>query len=261
MFLKGNKLQQKYSDDLINSAIEYYLDHKESIKDVSKKFDLKFGILQYHLAKRDISRGRGLKTSCNEDIFEIIDIEEKAYWLGFLMADGNISKSSGGHYLKFSLQIKDGDAIYSFRRFLNFDGSIFENKGSLCISVGSKKIYDDLIKYGFSERKSGKEIIPFELIPDGLIRHFIRGYFDGDGCVSKRGHIRICCGIEFANMFGNNINPNFRIEKIKATDVVVNLCCTRKEYCKEFYEYCYRDSNIYLQRKFSRFVENYSFIK
>ena len=36
MFLKGNKLQQKYSDDLINSAIEYYLDHKESIKDVSK---------------------------------------------------------------------------------------------------------------------------------------------------------------------------------------------------------------------------------
>lgn len=79
MFLKGNKLQQKYSDGLINSAIEYYLDHKESIKDVSKKFDLKFGILQYHLAKRNISRGRGLKASCNENILEIIDTEEKAY--------------------------------------------------------------------------------------------------------------------------------------------------------------------------------------
>lgn len=261
MFLKGNKLQQKYSNDLINSAIEYYLDHKESIKDVSKKFDLKFGILQYHLAKRDISRGRGLKTSCNEDIFEIINTEEKAYWLGFLMADGNVSNFSGGYYLKFSLQKNDIDAVKAFKNAIEFTGAIIVNRNNIGVSIGSKSIYNDLNRYGVIERKSGKEIIPFGLIPDDLIRHFIRGYFDGDGCISADGTIQICCGKSFAEFFIKNINPNFRIKIFETTNVVVNLCCTRKKYCKEFYEYCYKDSNIHLQRKFPRFVENYGFIK
>lgn len=261
MFLKGNKLQQKYSDNLINSAIEYYLDHKESIKNVSEKFNLKFGILQYHLAKNDISRGRGLKASCNEDYFKNIDTEEKAYWLGFIMADGNVSNFSGGYYLKFSLQKNDVDAIKAFKNAIEFTGTIIHNRNNIGISIGSKSIYNDLNRYGIIERKSGKEIIPFGLIPDELIRHFIRGYFDGDGCVSEAGYVGICCGIDFANMFVNNINPNFRIKNFDTTDVVVNLCCTRKIYCKEFYKYCYKDSNIYLQRKFSRFVENYGFIK
>ena len=241
--------------------MKYYLDHKESIKNVSNKFNLNFGILRYHLAKRGISRGRGLKASCNEDYFKNIDTEEKAYWLGFIMADGNISNFSGGYYLKFSLEKNDADTIKAFKNAIEFAGAIIHNRNNIGISIGSKSIYNDLNRYGIIERKSGREIIPFGLIPDELIRHFVRGYFDGDGCVSMSGTVQICCGRIFAESFIDNINPNFRIKNFDTTNVVVNLLSTRKKYCKEFYEYCYRDSNIYLQRKFSRFVENYGFIK
>lgn len=142
MFLKGNKLQQKYSDDLINSAIEYYLNHKESIKDVSNKFNL-----------------------------------------------------------KFSLQKNDVDAVKAFKNAIEFAGAIIVNRNNIGVSIGSKSIYNDLNRYGVIERKSGKEIIPFGLIPDDLIRHFIRGYFDGDGCISADGTIQICCGKSFAEFF------------------------------------------------------------
>ena len=39
----------------------------------------------------------------------------------------------------------------------------------------------DLAKYGIIPRKTGHEFLPIDEIPDNLIRHFIRGFFDGDG--------------------------------------------------------------------------------
>lgn len=86
-FSKGNKLQQKYSDEFINSIIEEYLNGFTSVE-LGIKYNIKSATINYHLRKRGLSRGSGKPSSIvNKDYFEIIDTEEKAYFLGFLMAD------------------------------------------------------------------------------------------------------------------------------------------------------------------------------
>lgn len=37
--------------------------------------------------------------------------------------------------------------------------------------------------YGLTNNKSYNAFIPEQQIPNDLIRHYIRGYFDGDGCI------------------------------------------------------------------------------
>lgn len=142
----------------------------------------------------------------NDTIFEIIDTEEKAYWLGFLYADGNVTKrlikkenrkDKFSYQLELSLAEVDKDHLIKFGRFMfqdfneekNLKKKIIKLKEkeyiAYKITINSKKIVEDLIKLGCVPKKSLILTYPTEeQIPFKLQHHFIRGYFDGDGCVS-----------------------------------------------------------------------------
>lgn len=130
----------------------------------------------------------------DERIFQVIYKPEIAYWLGFLMADGNVK----GNSLTLRLAQKDKSHLLKFRKFLRCDYPIrrilVKNKMrqkiyvQFEIRVHSGQIVKDLKKYGIVARKTGREAI--QNIPFEYIRDFILGYFDGDGCihVSKNGN-------------------------------------------------------------------------
>lgn len=126
-----------------------------------------------------------------------------AYVLGFLYADGDIEdvrKSSRTQYTTFSSNDKEilesiKVAIGSehninyraSRKMVNPNGKIYESSESYRLRIGSKKMFNDLLRLGLTPRKSLTIKFPGN-IPDNCFSHFIRGYFDGDGCVTiKKG--------------------------------------------------------------------------
>ena len=130
----------------------------------------------------------------HEDFFESIDSERKAYWLGFIYADGSIY----GNCL--SIHLKDTEEnVNLLNRFQEDLGSCYkiehgiqDSWGTLTkyckLSVNSSKIVKDLKDKGCIRKKSLVLIYPTEhQVPLEMQRHFIRGYFDGDGSITQNG--------------------------------------------------------------------------
>src|ERR1035437_3893868 len=133
----------------------------------------------------------------NEDYFEIIDTEEKAYLLGFMYADGNLSK--GGSGIKICLQEEDRDILEKFSIPIYGFAKIYEeikvkngiSRRYLTSAVYCEKMHKDLTKLGCPPKKTFIIRMPHkDIVPEHLLRHFIRGYFDGDGCICITNPIR-----------------------------------------------------------------------
>jgi len=111
-----------------------------------------------------------------ENYFDNIDTPDKAYWLGLLLADGAIVKDC----LKY--KCKDKELLDKLQKSLNSDYPCWYDKitKEYMIQIYSKKLVSDLRKLGFIQKKFNRIRIP--KIEIHLLSHFIRGYFDGDGC-------------------------------------------------------------------------------
>ena len=57
-----------------------------------------------------------MPSTFDEHSFDVIDTEEKAYWLGFLYADGNVSNTK--NEVGITLQSSDIKHLYKFKTFL-----------------------------------------------------------------------------------------------------------------------------------------------
>lgn len=121
----------------------------------------------------------------NKDYFKKIDSEEKAYWLGFLYADGCVYIRNKTYRVILELSQKDIEQILKFKNAIGCDNKIYTSEKYAKLDIGCKEIVQDLINLGCIPNKSLKLTFPTEQqVPKYLINHFIRGYFDGDGCIS-----------------------------------------------------------------------------
>ncbi len=110
-----------------------------------------------------------------------------AYVLGFFAADGNMIRTKrGGHFISF--HITDKIVLQQIRRAMGSNHKIATRidprpncKTGYRIQIGSKIFYQDLQDLGFTPKKSKTMTLP-RVLPD-LFGHFVRGYFDGDGCI------------------------------------------------------------------------------
>ncbi len=181
----------------------------------AKKIGIKYGyseqpiyriLRENNIEMRD-SRQGARKYHCNQNYFENIDTSEKAYWLGFIAADGTIvyrSEKSGLEELRIVLAARDTNHLYEFRKAMSSNCPIkletrttnFGTFEIVRISIYSKKLCDDLNLLGIGARKTFKIKIPN--IRQNLIKFFILGYWDGDGGVSIGRNKRLsfyCSGI------------------------------------------------------------------
>ncbi len=139
-----------------------------------------------------IIRNRTSKYKYQQDIFEIIDTAEKAYWLGFLAADGCNYQREHNASIILNIHEKDIEHLEKFKQFCHTDAEIksyigykgFSNQTPMCkITLNSKKISNDLIDKGILPNKS--LILQPPHILKEFYKPFILGYFDGDGSISK----------------------------------------------------------------------------
>ena len=203
------------------------------------------------------------KYSFDDEYFNFIDNQNKAYFLGFIYADGCLSKKNE---LILKLHNKDKQLLDEFKKDIKSEHPIkdiyVKNRQDIdfqCrFSISSKKMANQLNKLGIMPAKTFK--IDFPILDSNLIRHFIRGYFDGDGCIhniknSKSSSITIFSASEnfkdylveyFINVIG------FKITTYKKVGGYA-LCFYKKEFIEKFYKFLYDDANIYLERKRIKF--------
>lgn len=128
----------------------------------------------------------GIKYAVNEGFFSEWS-NEMAYVLGFIFADGSLEDSPyiRGKYLRICNT--DQDRIEAIKRLLSSSHTIvkteaFENRKSrYLLRIGNHALYDSLVDIGVTPRKSFT--MQFPSVPPAVLPHFVRGYFDGDGCV------------------------------------------------------------------------------
>ena len=121
------------------------------------------------------------KYNLDELFFEKINNEEKAYWLGFLSGDGAII----GNRVKLKLAIKDEAHLKKFKKAVEWTGKDYYHKDTDALEVyfRSLRMVTDLARCHVTSRKTFTAKFPH--LPKSLERHFIRGKFDADGCISK----------------------------------------------------------------------------
>lgn len=201
------------------------------------------------------------KYEVNERYFDVIDSAEKAYWLGFLFADGYNSEKE----LVINLAVKDEAHLHSFKKVLDAGNPVYlvkEKKVSLRIS--SKYMCQVLSKLNCVRNKT------FTLQPPNLasnmIPHFVRGFFDGDGYIylNKKGSkIRSakmsihCASPVFIQWLLETLNEQGiqGVYNPKSQDGR-NVAVSNKQGILDFMNYIYpTDDVVCLERKRAKFLQ------
>ena len=149
----------------------------------------------FHITKEVDKIARPRTYTVNENYFNNIDTEDKAYWLGFLYADGYITqrgfglavKSEDRPHIQKMLDAMDSD--YDIKDYVTSTKTKnnYGEHGYSRVIVSHKQLREKLIQYGMVENKSLiLEPPKIEFGTDELKRHFIRGFFDGNGSISGK---------------------------------------------------------------------------
>jgi intein/homing endonuclease len=200
------------------------------------------------------------KYSLNENYFDEIDTEEKAYILGFLYADGNVSKKK--YTIQISQSIKDGDILDKISSNSSTPIKIYKNsfkRNYKLFSINSKHMVLKLRELGLNPAKTFTITYP-KWIKLNLQRHFIRGYFDGDGCIyynNKRLEFILVGRLNFIQNIQNILMKECDLKQIKIRKErnVYRLNYCGNIQCLRIFDWLYKNSNIYLERKYNKFLE------
>lgn len=183
--------------EVINQIINEY-QNGLSIPKLSVKYNVNTRKISNTLKDNGVIIRNRRKFFYNENFFSQIDNKLKAYWLGFLYADGCVRDIKGGYVLKIKLSCLDENHLMSFlnhigsnqtdlrtetSRFKGVNGKEYKSTGKVLL-INSKKIVKDLINLGCGQNKTKN--IEFPNISSELIPSFILGYFDGDGCITEK---------------------------------------------------------------------------
>ena len=196
--------------------------------------------------------------------FEVIDTEEKAYWLGFLYADGSVS--SAEDKVELGLAEKDYGHLEKFKSFMGISNKIChrEKTKSYRISFRSANCKQDLINKGCVPKKSLiLEFPTFEQVPEHLMRHFIRGYFDGDGWFTNTkdcfqiGLISAKGFIEGFLNYVDNINTTNKIFTVHRENGAKRYVFGAYNDVKNFLNWIYEDADMFLYRKYEIYLSQY----
>ena len=202
----------------------------------------------------------------NHFYFDIVNNQEKAYWLGYLFADGNVYVNRS---YRLTLCSIDKDSLINYKTALKSSSPIRDRKDIWYHTIYSKHLVTTLISLGVTPHKA--HTIKFPKLRKDLVRHFIRGYFDGDGCISSYysnrykktvGDFSVACGsksfildLQKSMSFSISGLPINKIIVFKLKDKVsyYTLRYTGALQQRKIYSYFYKHSKVSLKRKRDKF--------
>ena len=261
----------------IRGALEYFIEKRQN---PNYNYSLYIGKEnEPKIPEEELYISKYGKYRVNQNYFDKIDNEWKAYWLGFLYADGwnTVSKNSIG----LTLRSDDKEHIYKFKQSVQSDNKVYFSNpkkviicgkesystGTVSIRITNKNLSEKLAALGCVENKTYILQFPnFDIVPKELMRHFIRGIFDGDGWVSVLEKTKApsvgFVGMEtFILPMSQYLIKELKISQIKHSQK--NLKKTIEiDWCslvdvEKIFNYLYNNANIYLERKFDKLNKFY----
>jgi len=215
------------------------------------------------LKSNDIEIRDNTRYTVNESFFEKIDSEAKAWVLGWWYADGNVVDD------KIRLAITDKELVEKIAKLMDYTGEVNfkkrkqpHHKDQWELRICRKKLVEDIIKLGCFKRKSMiLEFPTFDQVPEKYIRHFIRGYFEGDGSIypSRKKYWQVCIvsSENFINGLRNYLKQKFDMKTSwqyrYSHTTTMQMRITRQADVIRFLDWIYKDANYVLDRKFQKY--------
>lgn len=201
------------------------------------------------------------KYSFNRTYFDDIDTREKSYFLGLLYADGcNHRNSRGLGAISLFLNHRDKYILERFKLEMKSDCPLWLNRGQTGFKIYDKYLSDCLLKKGVFQRKSLiLQWPPNQIISEGFLLDFLRGYFDGDGWFHwhkksvKRGAFAFISTEEFcvnAKNYFESLGIHAGVYKKGKQKV---LMIQRNEDLRLLFRLLYNGTDLYLTRKYENF--------
>ena len=261
------------------SKIDYICSlYKEGVS--AKQLGFKYGIAKLRVQKWAAEKGYlrnksdSLRfTKINQNIFDVIDAPAKAYWLGFFYADAHNSPKIST--FSMCLKAEDHDHLVTLAKFMGLEDNkvikgFIELNGkqfpTSTVKLYSKHICETMIKHGCPPAKSF--IIKYPAwLDEALHSHFIRGLFDGDGCLTFRskqrewkwGLVSTKEGCEsIKNLLLKHANVSVTYDCISDTgNNTYNLTTGGNEKIRRLMDWLYTDTNdsIRLARKYKKYEQ------
>lgn len=275
---KKFKIKRKHKDS--EWLIDQYCNKLRTVISIAEECGVGREEIRLALRKLNIEpnyetmRQGSKKHDYDESVFDVIDTEEKAYWAGFIMGDGQIEefkrpRADGSTYLNYRLNINlkysDIDHLQKFLGFLKCTTKKIKKvnvkmpSGNIAevghIRISSRPLSLALIDKGIIPRKSLNEPEPSG-IPNHLIRHFIRGLLDADGMISdaeKTTPSATICDGKVLMKWVQKQYPYLSLKKDNQCDGLYILR-TKKENVLNLLNSLYENSTIYLERKYQRYL-------
>lgn len=266
--------KKEWSKDQIDFLRNNYL--SMSNDEISKTIGRTRKAVQVKLSKLGLKRPD--KYYYNKRFFQCIDTKEKAYWLGFLYADGYVCISESNSEVGVELSVVDVNHLKKFNKALEGNiqpmlrkerkGVIKPTQGIVSFRIYSKEMAQDLISNGCTQNKTFSIKFPsFE--NRGLMWSFIRGYFDGDGSV-YRDIGRKFIGFNFTSgskefleglkkflyedgIYGYLSEENRKDNRFQKNSKSYKLLITGMNNAYRFGEKLYEQATIFLDRKKVRY--------
>lgn len=262
---------------LEKQILELYIDRISSEK-IAKQFNID-GCTVCRVLKRNGIKIRPdsenkRKYKLNDTWLDNIDTEEKAYFYGFMLTDGNVDKDENS----FALTLNDKDEhilkqfsniLYGFEKIYYWPYTL--ESGEVHISAGlrvySKKMAKRLIELGCVPNKTFITKYPDWLNPE-LTNHFIRGLIDGDGGIhlsQTRSRVTLTGTIELLKAVKNVFNfyiPNFNcsiIDEAPGKNNIATLWITNIGIVKRTLDWLYGNAAIFLKRKYKNYERTIEF--
>lgn len=267
---------RRTKEDVLQIYQEYLEGMSQEELDKKYKTDTYYLFKKHNLQSRKLGETKSLfRKNSFKYLYEFQEItnEIESYSLGFWYADGWVNNKQAGLRLK----IKDLNILEQMCKYFTTELTVKINNHTCSLVFSNTNLCTNLQKLGCLKSKTYKNYT-LPTIPEHLYRHFIRGFFDGDGTVYfDKNYIKAnICGINedflneiklklYDNKIESTINVEIRENKLYKTPQGVSSNCKnmyrlfirKSEDLKRLYDYFYKDSTIYLNRKKEVFDKYY----
>lgn len=253
------RTNKPFDTDTVSKIINLY-NAGNSSPSIAKELNTGHKNILDCLKRNNIDR-RKSKWDIDENYFDIINTEDKAYFLGLMYADGNVSSDKGTWSIK--LQERDIIILEKFNACIQYNKPLSlilaketTHQNQFCIHSSNTNLIHDLIKQGCIPAKS--LILQFpteEQVPKEFQRHFIRGYFDGDGSSrysNKKCYWKVLGTLDFVESIKNILIQEVGVNNTKITKSG-NIYIYQTGNFKNVFdirEWLYKDATVYLERKY-----------
>lgn len=250
-----------------------------TISEIAKQLGKNMSSVSSVVKRFNLTPKKSYINTLDHTFFDNIDTSEKAYLLGFFIADGCINTDTERTKGRFSINQSEDDKeiVQAFKKYLNVPSDIqivnsksgAKNRKTQHRLRWTSPYMRDVLRntYNITSNKT-LDIefqFPIELIPENLQGHFVRGFIDGDGYIGDNGQEGnfsisvVGTGVKFITLIGDLVS--------KATGMSYSISIAQGKTC-EYYSlrwscdhvnklekitklrtYLYNNASIYLARK------------